>query len=522
VGARSGSDFRKSLASREPQVYLNGRLVKSVVDEPVFQGPIQSIADQYDLQLKDEYREIMTYPSPTTGDPVSTSFLVPHSKAELTKQRQHFKLRADQTFGIMGRAPDFMNALVTVYALNADRFAAIKPEFAQNLRNYYEHVREEDLFLTHMLINPQIDRSKTSAQQEDPYLHLGKVRETDEGIIVRGAKMLGTMAPLTEELMVFPFGGVAPGDENYALAFWLPNDAPGLRFICRETVAPTPRGVFDHPLSSRFEEMDCIAVFNDVLVPWECIFADGSGPSREVLNMPGGGGTVMVQTNSRLLSSMETLCAVSVRLADAIGIGEFLHIQEKLGEMLLTLENLRAVYYGAEAMASERPDGSWTVYPGGLAYFQMLQGRIYSRYIEIIHSLAAGGFFYAPTEADFENEEILPDIEKFVRGRPGVSARERVAIFKLAWDLAGEGFGSRVAQYTRYYGGDPVRNVAGFYVGYPKQPLNELVDRILAGPEAAFDVPISPEHPETPPPAPPQRPAGLTGTYPLSSHPRQR
>ena len=92
------------------------------------------------------------------------------------KKRKHFKLRADHNFGFMGRAPDFMNQFVTGWHLMADRFARAGARFGDNATRYYEHVREHDLFLTHMLINPQIDRSKTSAQQEDPYLHLGRVR----------------------------------------------------------------------------------------------------------------------------------------------------------------------------------------------------------------------------------------------------------------------------------------------------------------------------------------------------------
>ena len=115
----------------------------------------------------------MTYPSPTTGQPVSTSFLIPYSREELVKKRKHFKLRADHNFGFMGRSPDFMNQFVTGWHLMADRFARAGARFGENATRYYEYVRERDLFLTHMLINPQIDRSKTSAQQEDPYLHLG-------------------------------------------------------------------------------------------------------------------------------------------------------------------------------------------------------------------------------------------------------------------------------------------------------------------------------------------------------------
>ena len=120
-----------------------------------------------------------------------------------------------------------MNQFVTGWHLTADRFARAGARFGDNATRYYEHVRERDLFLTHMLINPQVDRSKTSAQQEDPFLHLGRVRETADGIVVRGAKMLGTMAPITEEVAVIPFGGVPPGDDAYALAFGIPDEYAG-------------------------------------------------------------------------------------------------------------------------------------------------------------------------------------------------------------------------------------------------------------------------------------------------------
>src|SRR5258707_15517437 len=108
-----------------------------------------------------------------------------------------------------------------------DRFERAGARSGHNAPRYYEQVREHDLFLTHMLINPQVDRSKTSAEQEDPYLHLGRVRETSDGIVVRGAKMLGTMAPLTEEVAVIPFGGGPPGDDAYPVPLPIPPAAAG-------------------------------------------------------------------------------------------------------------------------------------------------------------------------------------------------------------------------------------------------------------------------------------------------------
>src|SRR5712691_11745060 len=165
MAARSGQAYVDSLKKRQPCVYLGGRQVADVTAEPAFQEPIRAIAEQYDMQLESAYREVMTYPSPSSGEPVSTSFLVPYSREELVKKRKHFKLRADHNFGFMGRAPDFMNQFVTGWHLMADRFARAGANFGENATRYYEYVRERDLFLTHMLINPQIDRSKTRSEE---------------------------------------------------------------------------------------------------------------------------------------------------------------------------------------------------------------------------------------------------------------------------------------------------------------------------------------------------------------------
>src|SRR5437773_7980808 len=520
--ARSGQAYINSLKSCAPLVYLGGRRIADVTAEPLFQEPIRAIAEQYDMQIDPAYRDVTTYTSPTSGAPVSASFLVPYTREDLVKKRKQFKLRADHNFGFMGRAPDFMNQFVTGWHLMADRFARGGTRFGENATRYYEYVREHDLFLTHMLINPQIDRSKTSAQQEDPFLHLGRVRDTRDGIVVRGAKMLGTMAPITEEVAVIPFGGVPPGDDAYALVFGIPSNTPGLTFICRETVAPLPRSRFDHPLSSRFEEMDCIAVFDDVLVPWDRVMVDGSPGSGEIINTLGAdfGALVNLQTAARMLSQLEFFCGLAMKLADAIGITGFLHVQEKLGEMLSQMEIARAVFYGAEAMAQRLDNGVWV--PGGhaLRAFHLQSGKIYSRFVEIVQTLAAGGFFYAPSEADLANPEVRPMIGKFVRGRAGIYAEVRIAPFKAACVSTGQSFGQRVSACVRYYSGDPIRLTAGFYMQYDKAPLLELVERAL-GRREGERIPVSPDDPAGAIPYQPDT-RGMAGTYATGSLPTRR
>lgn len=508
--------------SKGMEVYLNGKRVQDVTQEPIFIGPLQSIAEQYDLQHDKRYRDILTYDSPTSGEKVPTSFMIPRSKEDLIKKRQAFKLRTDHSFGFMGRAPDFMNSLVTGWAISKEIFSTRGAKFGENAQNYYEYCRENDLFLTHVLITPQIDRSKPSSEQEDPYIHLGRVRETKDGIIVRGAKMVGTFAPLTEEIYVLPFGGVAPGDHLYATVFAIPTDTPGLKFICRETVSPVPRTRYDHPLSSRFEEMDALAVFEDVLVPWDRILVDGSPGSDELINhtLRAYAGSAAVQIASRMLSQMEFLTGVAMRVADAVGIDGFLHVQEKLGEMISYLEVGKSVYYGSEAMAFADENGIWQ--PGGLGLrsFHLQSMKIYRRMVEIIQILAGGGFFSVPTEADMANPEIRPMIDKYLRGKPGISADEKVRLFKLAWDVTGEAFAQRMQQYVHYFSGDPIRLTAATYLAYDKTSLYSMVDRAMLG-DSQTDIPISPLNPGIPANLSPNPNPLLRHTYPESAPSKQ-
>jgi len=521
--ARTGQDYRQALQRMTSSIFLNGQCVQRVVDEPVFTGTIQSVAELYDLQHEPRYRDFMLYTSPSSGQPVHVSFQPSRSRQELVNKRKAFKVRTDHSFGFMGRTMDFMNTMVLNMYLGRERFGRRGQHFADNVARYYEHVREGDLFLTHALINPQIDRARTSAEQEDAFLHLGKVADTPEGIIVRGAKMLATMAPIAEEILCFPFGaGVAEGDDAYAVAFAIPLDAPGLKLLCREPVAVPPYERFDHPLSSRFEEMDCIAVFDDVLVPWERVFIDGGPGSREVANAAGGGTglTGSLQTASRMLSQMEFFCGLAMKLAETINITQFLHVQEKLGEMLSYLEVARAVFYGSEAMAFEQPDGTWTPAPLGPGAFHLQTMRIYRRFVEIVQLLGGGGFFYAPTEADFLNPASRPDIDRYARGRAGVSAEERVRLFKLAWDATSSSFGQRMQQYVTYYSGDPIRLTAAFYVGYDKEPLFDIVDRAL-GQRGDLDIPVSPDAPGTlAPRRAPRDPGAISAQYPTATQVR--
>ena len=229
-------NISRQLKSRNPEVWLSGKKVKNIFEEPVFHQPILQIAKLYDMQHDSKYQEDITHICEETGERISNAFLVPKSYQDLQARRRTFEVFAKATFGLMGRTPDFLNVVVTSMASNSEFLDKYNPEWGKNIRSYYKHIRDNDLFLTHAIINPQNDRSKSSHEQQDMFTHLGAVKETPDGLIVRGAKMLATLAPITDEVIVYSFPGFKPGDERYALAFALPLDTPGLRVICREAM----------------------------------------------------------------------------------------------------------------------------------------------------------------------------------------------------------------------------------------------------------------------------------------------
>jgi aromatic ring hydroxylase len=231
MGIRTGKEYRQSLRDGRT-IYVNGERVKDVTTYPPFQGIIQTLAPLYDLQH--DHKELLTYSSGKNGEPVSLSFLMAETEAEVERRWRAEEFKAEATFGLMGRLPDFMNALVTDAAAVHEFFVQPEPRFGQNILRYYQECQDNDWCLTHTLVDPQVDRSKGPAEQEDPYLALRLVRETDRGVLVRGARMLSTLAPFSNELWVGPFYPRKPGEEPYALCFALPMDTPGLKFICRE------------------------------------------------------------------------------------------------------------------------------------------------------------------------------------------------------------------------------------------------------------------------------------------------
>jgi 4-hydroxyphenylacetate 3-monooxygenase oxygenase component len=475
MGIRTGAEYRERLKDGR-MVYVNGERVKDVTAYPPFRRIVATLAALYDLQHDAALQTLLTYSSPKTGNLVSLSFLITETAEDVARRISAEEFRAEATFGLMGRLPDFMNALVTDAAV-AGPFLAQRgdPRFGDNIVRYYEKCREHDRCLTHTLVDPQIDRSKGPAQQTDPEAALHRVRETDRGIIVRGARMLSTLAPFADELWVGPFYPRRPGEESYALCFAIPMDTPGLKFICREPY-DSGRSRFDRPVSSRFDEEDALAIFDDVLVPWERVFINGDIEASNSF-LARGPGYALLQATIRGVVKLRFLTGLACHVAEAIGRAAAPHVEAQLGELVAKVELGNGLLRASaqDVVAGRREGMSLRALAAALWVF-IPEAQM--RAAEVIRQLGGSGLILTPTEQDFHNPEIAPYLEKYLQGK-NLGARQRVQLFKLAWDLLGEQFGGRQLQYEWFYAGDPIFTRSRFYHSPAVNTYKAMVDRLL-------------------------------------------
>jgi 4-hydroxyphenylacetate 3-monooxygenase len=387
---------------------------------------------------------------------------------------------ARATCGMMGRSPDFMNVNFAAWAAAADYFAPNRPEFKTNMVRYYEYLREHDITLTHALINLQRSRPAAGVFNlaEETALHV--VRETDAGLIVHGSRVLATLGPISDEIAIYsPRMRKMKEEEErrYALAFSIPCGTPGLKFLCRESF-DLGRSHFDHPLGSRFEEMDAIVFFDNVLVPWERVFLLGDVDRLNDMARATHSSTHTAhQGAAKNIAKSELALGVALLMADTLGSGQQPHVQERLASLMADVEILKACLRAAEADA--QPD-EWGVMCPALLPLEVIRTRftsMYPRMVEILQLLGSSSFMILPSEADFHTP-LAPEIERYL-ATDTTTARNRVKLFRLAWDIAGSAFGGRQELYERFFAGDPLSRAQFLNNIYPKAALTERVQDFL-------------------------------------------
>ncbi|MDH4108425.1 MAG: 4-hydroxyphenylacetate 3-monooxygenase, oxygenase component [Gammaproteobacteria bacterium] len=477
-GIRRGAQYLDGLRDGR-EVWLRGERVPDVTTHPGLYRGAATLAAFMDRQFQSPYSERVTFEQ--DGRRYAMSFLLPRSREDVLRRGEAFYEWASWSNGMFGRTPDYKNASVTAFAASAEFLSQGRPEFAENMRSYYEFVRDNDKVLTHTLVNPTYSYAQAKDGRYSDQVALQVVDETDAGIVVHGARLLATLGPHADEIEVFPSTLLQASEDNqrFAFAFALPVNAPGIRLICRDSY-DHGKATFDAPLASRFEEMDAVVVFDRVLVPWERVFMyrdpalcnKAFAETNAVIHM-------MHQVVCGKLAKAEFIVGLLCAMARATGKDKDMTVKGQIAEAMWIAETVRAFRYSAEQQAVQDRYGNWMPLRRPLDTSRNLFPKMYPRLIELVQLLGSSSLMATPCEADFGNE-IAADVERYFETM-NLSSRDRVALFRLAHDVAVSGFGNRQVLYERFFFG-PQNVMASVYFDlYDRDAMIGRVEQLLAG-----------------------------------------
>jgi aromatic ring hydroxylase len=447
--ARTGEQYLEGL--RDDRAVWLGNEKVDVLNHPVLAGSAHGMAGYFDWQHK--YAEDCLVPDPETGKPMNASLIVPRSADDLARRHRCFERLSQYSYGMLGRTPDYVNVTLAGFVARNDIFTTKNGDrsAADRLRKFYREVVDGDLSMTHTIVQPAIDRGTGELQGVNGELAARVVRRTENGVIVRGAKVLATLGPFADELFVYPAGPLAPGSSaDYAICFSIPLKTKGLITLCRDHYGTTA-DIADQPFSSRFDEQDAFMIFDDVEVPYERLFIDCDLEMYNGLRRAGWAANVFQQTSIRAAVKLEFAYDLCTRMAKIMNSETRPDVAAMLGEIWCYAQLTRGATRAGEAGAHDWGAGAFFCDDKALRAIRGLMPTWMIRTNEIIKSLGSHNLLATPTLSAFDDPELGPLLEKYLPGSNGIGARERAQVFRIAWDFAGTALGGRVEHYERFY-----------------------------------------------------------------------
>lgn len=444
---KTGAEYKNSLKDNR-QIWVGGRKLASVYDEPALAKGIDTLASMFDDQFDPEHQDATTYYDDRVGAVISRAWQVPRSKEDLAARRRMIEYTSLKTAGTFGRPPDLSPAIVAgLYAYlptfrqKKSMIDGIDPDFGANIESYMEFGQNNNLTASESLAGPQADRSSPKAS-EASMLKVKKV--TKDGVYIYGAKTVGSIAAQANDIFFTNLGGLMETPPEACIWGSVPIDTDGIKMISREMVSQPEASKFDHPVSSLGEEADQFIVFDNVFVPKERLFnlGDPTGMSWY--------GPVCVYAHwhvlTRLAVKAELFVGAGQMVLDYLGTGKIPAVQMMLGQLVEYAQTLRAFVTAAEALAVELEGGVVRPDVGMLTAGRLYSIENYPKIIHILQEMCGQGLVMRFGKSAFYNPEVGHFLHELLPGH-GVSAMVKEQLMNFIWDMTSGALAGRVALF---------------------------------------------------------------------------
>jgi 4-hydroxybutyryl-CoA dehydratase/vinylacetyl-CoA-Delta-isomerase len=427
MGIRTVGQYKESLIDGR-RVYIRGEKVDDVTRHPVLGVTVDTVAQGFALTSHPdpEVRNLFTALHPETGEPINRFFVTPRNAEDLAYRTRMIQRSIELTGGLpFGKdiGTDCLNAAFVVAGMMGNK------QYQENARNFLEYVRKHDLAMCGAVTCVKGDRSKEPSKQKHPDYYLRVVDKNKDGIVVKGAKIHITSAPVSNEIIVVPTRQMRENEGDYAVSFAIPANTKGVVFICRAGRGAWTEHEF-HPDRPIRELTEAMIVFDHVFVPWERVFMCGEWKFSMLL-------AYTFATFHRFTAisykvpAVEVMAGIAAAMAEYNGLDKVGHIRDKLAEIAGYVETLRAL---ANASARDPVMYGNIAVPNPLIT-NMAKLHFASKYHEIMklaQDICGGIIATTPDKKDWDNPDIHDYLEHYLGGSANFSTEDRLRMIHLA------------------------------------------------------------------------------------------
>jgi 4-hydroxybutyryl-CoA dehydratase / vinylacetyl-CoA-Delta-isomerase len=436
MGLRTAEQYKSSLRDGRA-VFFRGERVKDVTTHPVIGIAVEHAAIDYRMAEDPQYRELATVSD--QGERYSRYYHVPRSADDLRRRSDLIAAATREGATLVVLIKEIgTDAFFALQIVAAKMAAAGKPEYRDRIEKYHRYCRDNDLAVAVAQTDVKGDRSLGPSAQERPDYYVRIVEERPDGIVVRGAKAHTSVSTNSNEVIVLPTRAMRPEDKAYAVAFAVPIATPGLKLIA-SSHGSAPKDPFEHPISARHKMMETLTVFDDVFVPNERVFLKGEAEFAGPLAL------TFVRFHrftavSYKLPLLELLVGAGYAIAEMNGVLTASHVRDKLTHLAAYHTTVRGlVEHAAASCAIEEGVAVPNTLLTNIAKYHFAHN--YHQAVQIVQDLAGGLLVTAPASEDLTSEATRDYVIKYLGGKKGVDAEQRLRMVNLISDLTASDFG---------------------------------------------------------------------------------
>jgi len=439
MALRTYEEYLESLKKMRPNIYKFDKLIEDVTTDPATKRTIEGHGKSYKLAQDPEFKDLLTTKSDITGEPISRYLSIIKSPEELFANSRLKRLMFNQTGTCTGGRCVGWTGLNSMFATTYDIDKEYGTDYHQRLIEWMKYAQANDITCAGALTDPKGDRTLPPSKQEDPDMNLRIVEYRDDGIVLRGAKVMICGVAAANEIFILPGSAYREDDKDYSLACVIPRDIENLTII--ETRRPsdtreTEEG-FDIPVDEGGITQSYL-FFEDVFVPKDRVFMAGEFKYTKsaILNFISTyrsaiGGCVAGQGDVKI--------GAALLVARANGLGDKI-FGDKITQMHINNETTFGLGIAAGAMGKQHPSGAWqcdlmlsNVNKVHVATLPYETSRLAQ---EISGGIAETGCM--PSYQDFVSEKHGKLIQKYMKAKSPAEARARAARL-VEWATIGAG-----------------------------------------------------------------------------------